>query len=345
MAKTSLREYPDKLKEHWKHQFDVAQAKGVSICFDARWHMNKYKRWGMATDEAPWIFWIGTDDKLYARIWDNVTPYMLDEDVVLIDTVRGWIPAQAGHTDDQGIIVAYIKTDGKVYYRNYCMQSDGETFIWESRKEITELGTGNLGIRLFRSNDFRVGFIAENPSGNLMALTKRNYAGMSIAPESLHAKLTGEIKFIPIGKISAETKDYLTANLEGEVYLLYADPFNEFTHIENTADNDGDYGKLVRFKTRHELFDLQDDSFSIIDENNEVEFKSEDVTKITDNGSIIYIAEFYNFNNAKGEVEFVCNYAQNAAGYDFDEFSIGFEPINLEPDEIGPPEVEVMWNE
>ncbi len=343
MAKTSIREYPDKLKEHWKHQFDVASAKGVSICFDARWQMSKYKRWGMATSETPWIFWIGTDDKLYARIWDNVTPYVLDEDVVLIDTVRGWIPAQAGHTDDQGIIAAYIKTDGKVYYRNYCMQSDGETFIWESRKEITEFGTGNLGIRLFRTNDFRVGFIAENPNGNMMALTKRNYAGMSIAPESLHAKLTGEIWFIPIEKISTETREYLTAELEGEIQLLCVNPFNMFTFIENIADNEGDYGKIILFRTKHKIYGLNKADFELTD-SQDVEFSIESITKIGDRQ---YKLELFNFNNAyeKITLTFKGLYGTNEAGYLFDEFSIEFMPTNLEPDDTDPPEVEAIWND
>ena len=223
IAKTSIREYPDKLKEHWKYQFDVAEAKGVSICFDGRWIQNKYKRYGLKTDETPWIFWIGADDKLYARIWDTGEIITLAENVVKIDTTRGWIPAQAGHTDDQGIIVGYIKTDGKVYYRNYCVQSTG-TILWELEREITQFGIDNLGIRLFRSNDFRIGFIAEKATGNVMALTNRNWAGMSVPAEKLTANVICKIKFMPIEFSDVNTCcEYLAANVTNEFNFC---PFN-----------------------------------------------------------------------------------------------------------------------
>lgn len=213
VAKTSLREYPDKFKEHWKPQFDVGPATTVSICFDGRWHMNYKKTWGLQTDEEPWLFWVDLTGKLYARIWETGTAYELATDVVRLDSMRGWIPAQVGHTDDQGLIVAYIKSDGKVYYRNYCLQSDGVNVIWETEKEVILFGSSCLGIRLFRSNDFRVGFIAEKAAGNVMAVTKRNYAGMSIAPEKLHARVSAEVDFIEVEKINTFNGEYLSADV------------------------------------------------------------------------------------------------------------------------------------
>lgn len=270
IAKTSIREYPDKLKEHWKYQFDVANAKAVSIVFDARWHLNKYKHWGMATDEKPYIFWVGTDDKLYTRIWDlEETQTQLAENVVKLDTARGWIPAQTGHTDDQGIIVVYVKTDGKVYYRNYCMQPDGETFVWELEREITEFGTGNLGVRLFRTNDFRVGIIAEKAAGNIMAISKRNYAGMSVAPEKLSARVSAEIEFIPLEFIDVVSPDeYLSANVSATTYFCPIDKLDvEPISIDRTSNTE----LTVLFDT--DLFNVDTDGFTVTNDTGTVSYE------------------------------------------------------------------------
>ena len=113
----------------------------------------------------------------------ELTEFTLATGVGRICSMRGWIPAQAGHTQDQGLIVAYLKS-GVAYYRNYCLQSDGTTYIWESEQQITELPTGLTDIALFRTNDFRVGVLGRDSSGNVhMTVTVRNYTGMSLYPE------------------------------------------------------------------------------------------------------------------------------------------------------------------
>ena len=106
-----------------------------------------------------------------------------------ICALRGWIPAQAGHTQDQGLIVAYLKS-GVAYYRNYALQ-ENETYIWESEKEIAELPAGLTDIALFRTNDFRIGVLGRDSVGQVhMTVTVRNYAGMSVFPEFLNASVS-----------------------------------------------------------------------------------------------------------------------------------------------------------
>lgn len=203
LVRTGHREYPDKLKAGWQNDFDIESGKAVSIVFDGRWELNYKKTWGKRTEELPWVFWVTTTGVLKAKIWDTGTTYELSTGVVMIDSIRGWVPAQAGHTDDQGVIVAYTKADGKVYCRNYCIQETEGLTIWEPEQEVTELGAGNQGIRLFRTNDFRVGIIGEKPLGNTMIVTNRNWAGMSIEPESLIARPTMEVDFIPLEYIDS----------------------------------------------------------------------------------------------------------------------------------------------
>ncbi|MEN6618179.1 MAG: SwmB domain-containing protein [Rikenellaceae bacterium] len=269
IAKTSFREYPDKLKEHWKYQFDVGPAKAVSICIDGRWYMNYKKTWGLQTDEVPWIFWVDLAGKLYARIWETGTTYELATDVVKFDSLRGWIPAQAGHTDDQGIIVAYVKSDGKVYYRNYCLQSDGVNIIWETEKEVTLFGSSCLGVRLFRSNDFRVGFIAEKAAGNLMAITERNWAGMSIAPESLYAKVSVDIDFIPLEFIDVVSqKEYMTADVNATTYLC---PIDKLDITPISIDRPSTTELTILFDT--DLYNIDADGFTVTNDTDVVSYE------------------------------------------------------------------------
>ena len=343
IAKTSIREYPDKLKEHWKYQFDVEPAKAVSICFDGRWLLNRYKRYGLKTDETPWIFWIGNDDKLYARIWDTGEIITLAENVVKIDTMRGWIPAQAGHTDDQGIIVGYIKTDGKVYYRNYCMQSTG-TILWELEREVTQFGVDNLGIRLFKSNDFRIGFIAEKTTGNMMALTNRNWAGMSIPAEKLTASVNCKIEFIPIEASDTLIREKLTADVMANIELLYALQDNQFITAYNVADENNNFGFIIITELEHNLTNIDVLDFVIIDSIN-VNYAVRKVEKVSDK---IYKFTLVDFNNARDEVKLKFLGSGNTkgeAGQEVDTFEITFIPEGLVPTEIPLPEVEVIWNE
>lgn len=269
VAKTSLREFPDRLKEHWKYQFDVGPASAVSIVFDGRWYMNYKKTWGLQTDELPWIFWVDLSGVLYARIWETGTTYELATDVVKLDSMRGWIPAQAGHTDDQGIVVAYIKSDGKVYYRNYCLQSDGVNIIWETEKEVTLFGDSCLGVRLFRSNDFRVGFIAEKAAGNMIAVTVRNYAGMSIAPESLYAKVSTEIDFVALKFIDAiSPNEYIAANVDATTYLC---PIDKLDITPVSIDRPSTTELAILFDT--DLFNVDATGFAVTNDTDIISYE------------------------------------------------------------------------
>lgn len=215
LVRTGHREYPDKLKAGWQNDFDIENGKAVSIVFDGRWELNKYKTWGKRTSELPWLFWVDTNNILKCQLWNLGTEFQLATGVVKIDSLRGWVPAQAGHIDDQGVIIAYIKSDGKVYYRNYCIQETEGLTIWESERQVTELGTGNLGVRLFRTNDFRLGIIGEKIAGNIMVITDRNWAGMSIAPESIVGKVSVDLDLIRIEEITGTHVE----NIKGETEI------------------------------------------------------------------------------------------------------------------------------
>ena len=336
IAKTAIREYPDRLKEGWKNQFDIGPAISVAIAFDGRWIRNSKSRWQIATDEKPYIFYVKPNGQLFTRLWDNEEELLLAENVKKVKAIRSW-KSQVIGTDDHGVIAAYIKNNGKVYYRNLCEQEDGK-IVWEPEREITEATGISVNLNLFITNDYRTGIIVENSQGKVKwFITSRNWAGMAIASDKILSRNNVKVKFIETTKYKVFEDEKITAGINISTDLLYASSFNKFLEIENIDDGEGNFGRVIRFKTSFEIFDLDIQDFSVMD-NRGVRYNPESITMIDDR---VYQAEFYNFNNAKGELLFKCFglYAKNAAGFDFNEFENTFNPINLVPIEIPPPEV------
>ena len=183
VAKTTLSYDP---AVPWELLLELRAAKAVAIEFDGYWVRDvATMKYNFTTTGEPWLFWVDSANKLQAQHGDNTaTLFELAADAVQIAAIRGWIPADAVSTQDQGLIVAYTKTDGKLYYRNYCLQ-ENLTRSWETWRQVPNLPESIDNISLFRTNDFRVGFLAE-AAGNLhWTISQRNWAGMSIPPDTL----------------------------------------------------------------------------------------------------------------------------------------------------------------
>lgn len=167
----------------WEDEFNVATGvTSVAIEFDGYWDRDyNTGRFNFVTEEHPWLFYVQAGN-LYMQYWQD-SEELLATNVTKCAAVRGWVPANGQTANDQGLIVAYIKTDGKVYYRSYCATPTGKA--WESEREVTELGSGVDDLALFRTNDFRVGFLAESGGNVSWVLTARNWAGMSVASDRI----------------------------------------------------------------------------------------------------------------------------------------------------------------
>src|SRR5690554_6876125 len=107
---------------------------------------------------------------LYAQQWKS-SPVLLAEGVSKIAAIRGWKNTYMWN-HDQGIIVAYIKS-GQIYYRNYCQQPPDQPALWEIERQV-DLPTPAQNIALFRTNDYRTGFICESEGQIHWAITTRN---------------------------------------------------------------------------------------------------------------------------------------------------------------------------
>ena len=156
-VKTAIREYPDKLKQGWQDQFTLGPGTDVAIAFDGEWELYR-KVWRQRTHENPWIFWIDDLGVLWGQLWDDETTLVeLATGVSKVTAIRGWKELDNG-LNDQGIVVAFVKTDGTVWYRNYCIQVD-LTYIWESQRQVTGFTGTATNVGLFLTNDYRLGML------------------------------------------------------------------------------------------------------------------------------------------------------------------------------------------
>ena len=170
-------------------------SKEAEICFDSP------ARWTMLTVGEPWLFWVNSSGELWAQQGDDITTLnqLSTTGVTKVASVRGW-KSVVDATSDQGLIVGYIQ-NGEIKYRNYCEQSD-TTRIWESSKTVTTFDTTThpaVNLAVFRTNDFRSGFMAEINGEIYMAITTRNWSGMSVGAELIMASITDfDLELIPI---------------------------------------------------------------------------------------------------------------------------------------------------
>ena len=352
---TSIREYPDKLKDGWKDQFTLGAGSKVAMAFDGEWR--RYRQlWRLVTHEVPWIFWVDGDGKLQAQLWDDdTTKQELASGVTYVRAIRAWKNLNIADKD-QGIVVAYIKNDGKVYYRNYCQLLD-LTYLWEPEREITDFTGAALSLNLFITNDYRMGFMIEDSLSNIhWLITDRNWAGMAIAADTLTvAPATLDINLIPIEYINAVEQETLTvAPAELSVNLLYADTNNAVkainipkAMINEEEEEYDDWGWIIETTFDHPIPNLNLSQVVATNLDNATTIEMASLDKISDKVYRLNVSNVVEsgINNVYGDIKISVVGAINPAGYTYINMEDTFTPLNLVPTFIPLPEVEAIFNE
>lgn len=173
----------------WENISSVGKCISVAIEFNGIWKVNpQTNKYNLVTEELPYLFWVTEDHKLYFQKLFGEEIRLLAEDVIQVTACRGW--QSADRLDiDQGLVVGYIKSDGSVYYRSLCMQVNGQN-LFEDERNVSELGTGNSYISIYKLNDYRLGFLVENNGDIITAVTTRTYVGQTLEPGQLKADIT-----------------------------------------------------------------------------------------------------------------------------------------------------------
>lgn len=301
---TSLREYPDRLKEGWKPQFTLGSSNhpgSVAIAFDGYWERYR-KLWRLITGEKPWIFWVDSTGVLWRQHWDDEsTKAEMDTGVLRVRAIRGWKEAGKG-LNDQGIVVGYVKMDGTVWYRNYCIQSD-LTYLWEAQRQVEGFTGVGVNLNLFITNDYRLGIVVETNTRDIWWLiTNRSWSGMAIPADHIVSGIhNSTFEVIPLNYINSFEEEHISSGIVGSWFNI-AEPIYP---LPLSILNPNKSPTEIRLKFNHILInDLTTigNAFSFKDSFNKI-FAVLSTGVGIDNSEVIFTLE--NFNSASGDMTVV----------------------------------------
>lgn len=166
----------------WTAVGSLGKALHAAIEFDGSWVLRVGAgQYTIDTEEDPYIFVVDEENKLlaYHGIGDE-EPYELDTDVTFVRACRAYSSIDYPE-QDQGLIVAYLKTDKTAWYKQYVWNEDRQQFYWLTEVQI---GTDTWDhINVSRLNDYRVSFQLSNSEKNLWIYSDRTWVGQATPPE------------------------------------------------------------------------------------------------------------------------------------------------------------------
>lgn len=150
--------------------------------FDGEWVLRlKENKYTLETQDKPWIFWTNTENVLFGQIGDlESTRVTLDHDVINVSACKGY-SSTIYKAQDQGLVVAYIKSDGTAWYRQYVFNTDKAQKIWMDAVQLDD--SKWTGIKVTRLNDYRLSFELTSATDNLWLITDRTYVNQAMRPE------------------------------------------------------------------------------------------------------------------------------------------------------------------
>lgn len=295
-VKTLIREYPDKLKQGWIEQFSLGNGSSVALAFNGHWERYR-KIWRLITEELPWISWVDDNNDLWVQRWDDVsTKSQLSSNVLKVRMVRAW-KNTVNLSSDQGIVAAYIKTDGKVYYRNYCIQDDYSE-AWEYERVLSAFTGVGVNVNLFITHDYRMGFIIEDDLGQThWLITHRNWGGMASPAENIVSSIT-DIRFdvIPIGHHNFKVEENISTAIT-DIWFNVAEPIYP-TIVSITNDDQWTIRLQFNYEIDYDLTNVKD-AFSVKD-SLDIPFNILSTAPGVDNNEIVLTMS--NFNGAFGNM-------------------------------------------
>jgi hypothetical protein len=338
--------------QDWKYLYPIGPALDVAIEFDGRWQrtspdaevcFDSPALWTLVSFGEPYIFRILPNSSLVVQQGQDPTYELAPSGVTKVAALRGWKNTYLWN-HDQGLICAYIR-NGDVRYRNYAQQPPDLPAIWEQERIVTELPSPAQNVALFRTNDYRVGFLCESNGEIHWAVTGRNWAIMALEPHTITAGIDVTVDLIPITYAEIYHEHTITAGISLDVALLWGVAYNSF----KSAENDGP--TTIHAVCEHFLTDLTAADFIVEDEDEAVFSVSNIVAGATPFG-ITLTVDNLNYANQSllGEGDLTLKFlgtgtTKGEAGQDVDPFEITFTPEGLEFIALDPPEVEEMWNE
>jgi|GEM_PF-1122413 len=193
--------------ETWTYRYTIGPATDIGIDFDGWWkfitdrtgiYYDTTRRWAKVSSGEPWIAYVTPGGALIVQQGQHGQPLTLaTSSVTRVAVLRGWKNVILTN-QDHGLVVAYIQNN-KIWYRTYAQQSD-ETLVWEIARAVSLLPSPAQNVSLFRTNDYRLGFLGESNGMIHHVVTSRNWAGMAIDDHTI----AGQIRDFTVGLIPIE---------------------------------------------------------------------------------------------------------------------------------------------
>ncbi|MEG1636140.1 MAG: hypothetical protein RR324_01375, partial [Cellulosilyticaceae bacterium] len=230
----------------WTPKYAYGEALDAAIEFNGNWvRPTGQQRFTIETEAEPYVAIVAKDGTLTIQK-GMATPLTLDTGVTQVSMIRGY-KSQEYLTQDQGLIVAYIKVN-KAYYRSYAYSEALGAMYWYPA-ELLHADNFDF-VHVHRLNDYRVGFALSSSIVNYWLTTTRTYVAQACPPESINYEVDQIWSFTAIN-VPANTNRTVTILEQEEpsnIFILtfpftilsmfaYTELLDAF-HI--TADNSND---------------------------------------------------------------------------------------------------------
>lgn len=175
----------------WTAAGSLGKAISASIEFNGVWELPQGKKYyTIVTEELPYVFVVTEANELYAYHGvEDDKPELLSSEATYVKSCLGF-SSQLYPEQDQGLICAYIKTDGTVWYRQRL--HTGVT-AWQPEVQLSAESWNHMNIS--RLNDYRMSFQLSNDTHNVWMYTGRTYVGQAVRPEFAEANANVEMYY------------------------------------------------------------------------------------------------------------------------------------------------------
>lgn len=166
----------------WTAVAAMGYFKAGAIEFNGQWVLRAAAgKYTLNTEEVPYLFLVTEEGQLWAYHGPNdEVPFLLDTSVTMVRACRAYSSIDYPE-QDQGLIVAYLKTDGTAWYKQYVWNEYSQQFYWLPEVQIG-IDTWDH-INVSRLNDYRVSFQLSNSEKNLWIYSDRTWVGQATPPE------------------------------------------------------------------------------------------------------------------------------------------------------------------
>lgn len=342
-AKIATSNQPQTSNVKWKFEYSVGPASSVAIEFDLLWVQKEDYTFVPITVGDPWIFRVYAS-QLLAQVGQSTMPIVLDTgNITFVSSTRGWKNVLYP-TQDQGIVVGYIK-DNSVWYVNYCENADGSK-SWSTPQQIPNT-EGATAVSLYRTADFRVGFLVQQGTNIRNIVTKRTWAGLGTEPQYLSVgNFEISVNYIELNVKQGYSEDSISVGLP--TFNVAFGNTQDLTNVFRNPFNTDAF--TVEVDVKYPLVNIDPSDFLLVDGRDRT-FKVLSVTAIANiqgyySQHLILTAE--DFNNARDgmKVRFKGGgTTRGTVGQVYPPFeSELFMPVGLNPIELNPPQVVSIIN-